>query len=126
MAKNIIDLYDCNFKLLPAYNGFMFKVNKFRVNLEEHDTEAENIFNDWIAIKFNEPIDVDRFKIYNVEDIYYDKESISLDIDGVIYRVIDADMFQTFVDTFDGDEDLCIENVMKYFITWFLDNLGML
>ena len=90
MAKNIIDLYDCNFKLLPAYNGFMFKVNKFRVNLEEHDTEAENIFNDWIAIKFNEPIDVDRFKIYNVEDIYYDKESISLDIDGVIYRVIDA------------------------------------
>jgi hypothetical protein len=51
---------------------------------------------------------------------------LSLKIDGIIYRIVDADMFQTFVNTFDGDQDLCIENVMNYFIYWFTDNLGML
>ena len=123
---NILDLYDCNFKLLPRYNGCQFKVNKFKINNEDHDTEKEGIFNDWIAITFNDMIDVDNFKLNNIEDIEYDKEDLSLKIDGIIYRIVDADMFQTFVNTFDGDQDLCIENVMNYFIYWFTDNLGML
>ncbi len=123
---NILDLYNCDFKLLPRYNGFQFKVNKFKINDEDHDAEKEGIFNDWIAITFNDMIDVDNFKLNNIEDIEYDKEDLSLKIDGIIYRIVDADMFQTFVNTFDGDQDLCIENVMNYFIYWFTDNLGML
>lgn len=124
MAKNKFDLYDCSFRINTG-RIFVFQINRMRVNGEEHDLLAENIYNSGY-ISFDNDLDIDKYRLYNINDIAYDTEDRALKIDGDVIALEDFIALAPIVDIFDGDIDQCLEDLMNHFIKWFMENLGSL
>ena len=120
-----IDFYNTDFNLTGNYKVIKVTINDFKIDDEEHNASEDKINNGPFYIKLNEPIDIEKYQVFNVLDINYIKEDKTLDIDGVKYRIIDDSMLEEFVNDVEGDFEDCIENLMNHFIPWFLNNIGI-
>ena len=121
----VIDFYDISFDLVGE-KTIKFRVNKYKIDSEDHDIEDDKIFNGFVFLKFKDPIDVRKYQVYNIDNIYYDNDNKALYIDSDCYRLIDYDMMNEIVDAIGGDFDICLANILNHFIDWFVCNLGAL
>lgn len=121
----VIDFYDTTFDLVGE-KTIKFRVNKYKIDNEDHDVEDDKIFNGFVFLKFKDPIDVRKYQVYNIDNIYYDNDDKALYIDGDCYRLIDYDMMNEIVDAIGGDFDICLANILNHFVDWFVSNLGAL
>ena len=121
----VIDFYDTTFDLVGE-KTIKFRVNKYKIDNEDHNVEDDKIFNGFVFLKFKDPIDIRKYQVYNIDNIYYDNDDKTLYIDDDCYRLVDYDMMNEIVDAIVGDFDVCLANILNHFIDWFVGNLGAL
>ena len=119
--KDILDF--CLFYFKVYATKIAFRIVKFAINGEDHDTQSEGIFNDWICFYLNKELDVDELKLNGITNIDYDEGVLS--INGEKY-LVEYGEFTYFVDDFNADLEMSAANVMKHFIEWLMENLGTL
>lgn len=112
--------YNCSFAMSGDYSKFKFRVIDFVLNGKYYNCASQNIYNDWIDIYFNQPLNIEEIKYSEVEMEFVDGILI---INGNKY-LVNSDEFLYFVQDIGANFEDSIEDVMLNFCNYLIENIS--